>query len=132
VFEYDESDYTTVLDPRDDVLGTFHYWHPEPIPKAAQINGVLGFSPGIEQLILIEFLEHGLVSELADKSMILTDKGLELVESRLDKWPAWACYAIKPNAPILSPIGERLLDALRAENFRNDGKRFELFLDSLK
>ena len=131
MFEHDAADYVCTLDPRDDVLGTFHYWHPKPIPKEAQYNGVLGFNAGIEQLILIEFLEHQLIDELADQSMALSDKGLKLAEDRLDKWPAWPDYMVRPNAPSLPTISERLLDALRGEDSRNDSKRFEPYLSGL-
>lgn len=133
MFEFDEKDYRDIIDPRDDVLGTFHYWHPTAVPVEAQVNGVL-FSKGasaIEQLVVVDLITSGLLADLSDGSLALTQEGFELVEKRLDKWPAWGDYAVRPDAPPLPPIGKRLLIALKTENFHRADKPFQKFLDSI-
>ncbi len=113
--DFDESEYLTIYDPRDVMLGDFMYGDPAPVTVERMIGSdFCWMDAGLEQLLVAELIGYGWLVENQEGSISLTEPGRSFVAFRFEKWPAWSNYAIRPDALSLPEISTRLKVAFRA------------------
>jgi hypothetical protein len=93
-------------DPRDEIFETLLYWHPEPVPTRAQIDGVFDVGPLLAQLVISDMIAAGLVHRSATGNLQISDAGLAFAAARLIGPDVNSLYRVKEGAPSYSPLGE--------------------------
>ncbi len=107
------------LDPRDEIFGDLLYWHPDPVPARAQINGVFELGSVLTQLIVTDMINSGLVHRSVTGNLQITAAGLAFASARLIGPDLNSIYRVREGAPPYEPLSDASTIALKHLILRN-------------